>query len=73
MPGTAKQLMDELLAKLSVSRMYDVVLPLPEDFQFNGLVPFDMEIKDRIAVIKIPASSREEAEAIGKKFLGIGE
>lgn len=73
MTGTARKIMDDLMAKLSVSRMYVVSLPLPDNFRFNGMIPFDMEIADGTATIKIPAYSMEEAEIIGKKFLGIGE
>ena len=42
---------------------------VPEDFQFNGVIPFDMEIKDSIITAKVWAVDFNEAVAQLDKFL----
>ena len=42
---------------------------VPEDFQFNGIVPFDMQIKDSIMSAKVWAVDFNEAVAQLDKFL----
>ena len=42
---------------------------VPEDFQFNGVVPFDMQIKDSIIIAKVWAVDFNEAVAQLDKFL----
>ena len=73
MSKNSLEIADSLLQKARLARLHVVQLPLPDDFRFTGFVPFDMSITDGIATIKIPASSYEEAESFGKKFLGIDE
>lgn len=40
---------------------YEVEYVLPEDFNFNGVVPFDMTICAGVAHVKVVAASLEEA------------
>lgn len=42
---------------------------VPEDFQFNGLIPFDMQIKDSIITARVWAIDFNEAVAQLDKFL----
>jgi hypothetical protein len=42
---------------------------VPEDFRFNGVVPFDMQIKDSIISAKVMALDFDEAVARLDNFL----
>jgi hypothetical protein len=42
---------------------------VPEDFRFNGVVPFDMQIKDSIIVAKVMALDFNEAVTRLDNFL----
>lgn len=42
----------------------------PEDFRFNGVVPFDMSITDGIISAKVLAIDFDEAVAVFDKWLG---
>jgi len=43
---------------------------VPEDFRFNGIVPFDMEIVDGVISAKVLAVDFNEAVAVFDKWLG---
>ena len=43
---------------------------VPEDFRFNGVVPFDMEIVDGVISAKVLAVDFDEAVAVFDKWLG---
>jgi hypothetical protein len=42
----------------------------PENFRFNGVVPFDMEIVDGVISAKVLAVDFNEAVAVFDKWLG---
>jgi len=41
---------------------YEIQIDVPEEFQFDGPVPFDMEIAGGVAWVKVIAASMEEAK-----------
>jgi len=43
---------------------------VPENFRFNGVVPFDMEIVDGVISAKVLAIDFDEAVAVFDKWLG---
>jgi hypothetical protein len=43
---------------------------VPENFRFNGVVPFDMEIVEGIISAKVLAIDFDEAVAVFDKWLG---
>jgi hypothetical protein len=43
---------------------------VPENFRFNGVVPFDMEITDGVISAKVLAIDFDEAVAVFDKWLG---
>jgi hypothetical protein len=47
-----------------------VTTEVPDDFRFNGEIPFDMEIKDSIIVAKVWAVDFDEAAKRLDDFLG---
>jgi hypothetical protein len=40
---------------------YEVMVPFPKDFEFGGVVPYDMSISGNFAFVKVVAESLEEA------------
>ena len=49
---------------------FTVTTEVPEDFQFNGVVPFDMQIQDNIIYAKVWAIDFDEAAKRLDDFLG---
>lgn len=51
----------ELINRARNLQEFTVVAKLPDNFKFNGVVPFDLTINERIARIKVYAVGAEEA------------
>ena len=49
---------------------FTVTTEVPEDFQFNGVVPFDMHIQDNMIYAKVWAIDFDEAAKRLDDFLG---
>jgi hypothetical protein len=49
---------------------FTVTTEVPDEFRFNGEIPFDMEIKDSIIVAKVWAVDFNEAAKRLDDFLG---
>jgi hypothetical protein len=49
---------------------FTVTTEVPEDFRFNGVVPFDMQIADSIITAKVWAVDFDEAAKRLDEFLG---
>jgi hypothetical protein len=45
-----------------------VRVPVPEDFEFTGAVPFDIEIAGSVAMVTVFASTQEEAQIRAEQF-----
>ena len=41
---------------------------VPENFRFNGVVPFDMEIVGRVAMVTVWAATETEAQRRAEEF-----
>ena len=54
-------------------RYYEVAVELYEPIQFNGTIPFDLEISGNIVVAQVLAESYDEAERKLLTFLFEGE
>ena len=50
-----------VMDRIKALQEFEVKTTLPEDFRFNGRVPFDMQIVDGEATIKVLALNLEEA------------
>ena len=46
-------MMHNLIHRAKNLEQFSIITNVPEDFRFNGLVPFDMEIKDGIIIAKV--------------------
>ena len=47
---------------------YEVMVNIPEDFQFDGVVPYDMSISGDKAFVKVIAESIEEAKLKANEY-----
>jgi len=46
-------MMHELINRAKNLQEFTITTEVPEDFRFNGMVPFDMEIKEGIIYAKV--------------------
>lgn len=63
-------MMHNLISRAKNLNEYTVTTSIPEDFKFNGLVPFDIQIKDGEIQAKVYAIDFDEAVARLDSFLG---
>jgi hypothetical protein len=59
----------KILDRVMNLKTYIVEVALPEEFEFNGKVPYDLTIKDGIVRIEIPALNEKEAASKARQFL----
>ena len=62
---------DELtrvLNRIKKLQEWEVVVKVPDDFQFYGVVPYDINISNGIAFVKVVAASLDEATMKAKNY-----
>ena len=47
---------------------YEIQVNIPEDFEFSGVVPYDMSISGDTAWVKVIAASLEEAKLKANEY-----
>ena len=52
---------DHIMSRIMNLQEFEVMVEVPEDFQFYGVVPFDMSISGGKAFVKVVAASLDEA------------
>jgi hypothetical protein len=62
-------MMQNLIHRAKNLQEFVVETAVPEDFQFNGVIPFDMHIKDSIISAKVMALDFDEAVTQLDNFL----
>jgi len=62
-------MMQNLIHRAKNLQEFVVETTVPEDFQFNGVIPFDMQIKDSIISAKVMALDFDEAVTQLDNFL----
>ena len=67
---TAKDIMDHFINRAKNLQEFEVTTEVPDDFRFNGEIPFDMQIKDSIITAKVWAVDFDEAAKRLDDFLG---
>ena len=58
---TAKDIMDQFINRAKQLQEFTVCVNVPDDFRFNGTVPFDMKIVNNEIEAKVWAVNFEEA------------
>jgi hypothetical protein len=61
---------NDLIFRAKNLNEFTVTTEVPDDFRFNGEIPFDMEIKDSIITAKVWAVDFNEAAKRLDDFLG---
>ena len=59
--STAKDICDQFINRAKNLNEFTITTDVPDDFRFNGTVPFDMQIKEGIIEAKVFAVDFEEA------------
>jgi len=62
-------MMQNLIHRAKNLQEFVVETTVPEEFQFNGVIPFDMQIKDSIITAKVMALDFDEAVTQLDNFL----
>jgi hypothetical protein len=68
----ANDIFDNLMGRVKHIREFTVVAVVPEDFCFNGTVPYDLTIKDNIMTAKVWAITHEEAAEKLSEYIRLG-
>jgi hypothetical protein len=58
---TAAAIANELISRVKAMQTFEITQDLPDNFEFGGVVPFDLAIKDGKLTCKVPALSLEQA------------
>ena len=53
---------DVIMNRIKNLTEYEIQVHIPEDFEFNGVVPYDMSISGDTAWVKVVAATLEEAK-----------
>ena len=59
---------EQIINRIKRLEQFVVKVPVPEDFAFNGVVPFDMEIVGNMAMVTVWADAQEEAQKRAEEF-----
>jgi hypothetical protein len=59
---------EQIINRIKRLKQFVVKVPVPEDFAFNGTVPFDMEIAGSTAMVTVWAASEAEAQRRAEEF-----
>ena len=59
--STAKDIMDHFINRAKNLQEFTICVNVPHDFKFNGVVPFDINIRDDEIEAKVWAVNFEEA------------
>jgi hypothetical protein len=59
--STAKDIMDHFINRAKNLQEFTVCVNVPHDFRFNGVIPFDINIRDDELEAKVWAVDFEEA------------
>ena len=59
---------EQIINRIKRLKQFVVKVPVPEDFAFNGVVPFDMEIAGSTAMVTVWAGSEAEAQRRAEEY-----
>ena len=59
---------DQIINRIKRLEQFVVKVSVPEEFAFNGAVPFDMEIAGSTAMVTVWAASEAEAQRRAEEF-----
>jgi hypothetical protein len=68
----ASDMFDDLMHRVKNMHEFVIVAELPEDFSFNGPVPYDLTIKNNVITAKVWAITHEEALEKITEYIRLG-
>jgi hypothetical protein len=60
--------LEQILNRMKNLQKWKIVVPIPEDFQFDGVVPYSMTITNGTAVVEVYAMTIDEAKTKAKAY-----
>ena len=66
---STKDMVDALIYRAKNLNEYTITTDVPENFRFNGVIPFDIQIKDGIIYAQIWALEFDEAVKTFDEYL----
>lgn len=60
--------LSRVLNRIKKLQEWEVVVKVPDDFEFYGVVPYDINITNGIAFVKVIAATLEEATMKAKNY-----
>ena len=52
----------KLLNRIKNLQEFQVTLEMPDEFMFNGQIPWDLKVVDRTVTVKLLAETQEDAD-----------
>ena len=59
---------EQIIHRIKRLKQFVVRVPVPQDFCFDGAVPFDIEIVGAVAMVTVWAASEAEAQRRAQEF-----
>jgi hypothetical protein len=59
---------DAVMNRIKNLTEYEVMVPFPKEFEFDGPVPYDMSISGDFAFVKVVAETLEEAKLKANEY-----
>jgi len=57
-----------IINRIKGLQQFVVRVPVPQNFRFDGTVPFDLEIVGSVAMVTVWATTESEAQARAEEF-----
>lgn len=64
----AKDFINDIQISMKTLGKFEVQVDVPDDFSFQGSVPFDMHIVDKVAFVTVYAPSVQEAKQLAEDY-----
>ena len=64
----AKDFVRDIQIGLTGLREFEVQVQVPPDFEFRGMIPFDLHIVGSVAFVTVKAESLEQATTIAQEY-----
>jgi len=58
---TARDIADHFINRAKLLNEFTITVDVPDDFKFNGLIPFDIQIQENVISAKVWAIDFDEA------------
>ena len=49
------------MSRIKNLKQFTVTMEVPEEFSFNGVIPYDMTISENVAIVRLVAVDEKEA------------